>query len=113
MLHPNRIYLVSHHPSVAALAHELKRVSTWTLCTAFEAEGLTLFNDATGEDGAQEYAVYRGGEQIESLTTSWMTEEALVEELRALVAGGGVAFGTSPRPSTDHSGLEQIGRAHV
>jgi hypothetical protein len=106
MIHDKRIFQVSEQPSVQALAHELKRVSTWTLCSAFAAEGLTLFNDAFSENGAQEYAVFRGDEQIESLTTSWMTEEQLVELLEHLVAGGGVSFGRG-RPSTDHSSLER------
>ena len=106
MIHATRIYQVAEHPSVEALAHELKRVWTWTLCSAFAAEGLTLFNDAFSEDGAQEYAVFRGEKQIESLTVSWMTEEQLVELLRELAAGGGVEYG-SGRPSTDHSSLDR------
>lgn len=101
MIHNRRVYQVSTFSSVEAMVEELTRVSTWTLCSAFEAEGLTLFNDAFGEDGAQEYAVFRGEEQIESLTVSWMTAARLVELLRGLVAGGGVTYGTG-RPSTDH-----------
>jgi len=101
VIHNRRVYQVSTFASIEAMVAELTRVSTWTLCSAFEAEGLTLFNDAFGEDGAQEYAVFRGGEQIESLTVSWMTAARLVELLRGLAAGGGVTYGTG-RPSTDH-----------
>lgn len=103
MIHTKRFYQVSTQPSIEALADELTRVSTWTLCSAFEAEGLTLFNDAFSEDGAQEYAVFRGDEQIESLTVSWMSKEQLLETLRMLAAGGGVHYATG-RPSTEHGG---------
>jgi hypothetical protein len=106
MLHERRVYQVAEFPTVEALAREIMRVSTWTLCSAFAAEGLTLFNDSLSENGAQEYAVYRGEKQIESLTTSWMTEEQLVALLRELAAGGGVAYGGG-RPSTDHGSLER------
>lgn len=106
MIHERRIYAVTELPTVEALAHEIKRVSTWTLCTAFAAEGLTLFNDAFSENGAQEYAVFRGERQVESLTTSWMTEESLIELLRKIVTGGGIDMG-SGRPSTDHDSIER------
>jgi len=101
VIHSRRVYQVSTFASIEAMVAELTRVSTWTLCSAFEAEGLTLFNDAFSENGAQEYAVFRGDEQIESLTVSWMTEERLSKLLRELVAGGGVHYATG-RPSTAH-----------
>jgi hypothetical protein len=46
---------------------------TWTLCTAFALQDLIFFNDSFSEDGAQEYAVVRAGQQIESITVSWMS----------------------------------------
>lgn len=101
MIHKNRRYLVTTLPTPEALATEMHRVSTWTLCTAFAVGDITLFNDAFSEDGAQEYAVFRGDEQIESLTVSWMTTERLTEVLRDLVAGGGIHMATG-RPSSDH-----------
>jgi hypothetical protein len=101
VIHNRRVYQVSTCVSIEAIVEEMTRASTWTLCSAFDAEGLTLFNDAFSEDGAQEYAVFRGEEQIESLTVSWMTKERLLELLRGLAGGGGVSYGTG-RPSTDH-----------
>src|SRR6266446_7026540 len=52
---------------------------TWTLCACFEYQKLLLANDSFSEDGAQEYAVYHEGREIESLTVSWMTHERLQE----------------------------------
>lgn len=101
MIHHQRVYGVARLPTLAAIVDELTRVSTWTLCSAFEAEGLTLFNDAFSENGAQEYAVFRGDQQVESLTVSWMTPAELLEILREVAAGSGVVM-SGPRPSTDH-----------
>lgn len=101
MIHATRVYGLAHLPTLEAMVDEITRVSTWTLCSAFEAEGLTLFNDAFSENGAQEYAVFRGEEQVESLTVSWMTPARLLGVLREVAAGGGVSMGHG-RPSTDH-----------
>jgi hypothetical protein len=101
MIHTNRRFQVATFPTPEALAAELHRVSTWTLCSAFATGDITLFNDSFSENGAQEYAVFRGDEQIESLTVSWMTSENLTEILRTLAAGGGIHFATG-RPSTEH-----------
>jgi hypothetical protein len=68
------------------LAWMLAGGRTWTLCSAFRVGSLTLFNDATSEDGAQEYAVFREGVQVESLTCSWMKPDALAATLRELDA---------------------------
>jgi len=56
----------------------------WTLCTGFEYGGYLFLNDATSEDGAQEYAVIKDGFQIESWTCSWMTPDSLLECFKEL-----------------------------
>lgn len=47
---------------------------TWTCCTGYRHAGYLYLNDATSENGAQEYAVIReaDGQQIESVTFSWI-----------------------------------------
>jgi hypothetical protein len=62
---------------------ELLTSMTWTLCTALQTEGGSIWaNDATSEDGAGEYAVLRflGGQwrQVESITASWCSRERLL-----------------------------------
>jgi hypothetical protein len=48
---------------------------SWCLCTGFRVivDGVEILalNDAFSEDGAQEFAILRNGEQAESLTISW------------------------------------------
>lgn len=57
--------------------------NTWTLCTAVQTEGGTIWaNDSTSADGAQEYALFRliknEWRQVESITVSWCTKEKLL-----------------------------------
>jgi hypothetical protein len=61
---------------------ELLTSMTWTLCTAFQTEGGTVWaNDATSEDGAGEYALLRFLDvkwcQVDSITASWCSAEKL------------------------------------
>ncbi len=86
MLHHHRRFGVTVIPSIEELTEQLTRY-TWTLCTCFEYQGLLLANDSFSENGAQEYAVYKEGRQIESLTVSWMTRERLQEVIEGLVRG--------------------------
>lgn len=63
---------------------ELLSSSTWCLCTGIETDGGSIWlNDATSEDGAQEYAVLRlldgKWRQVESITVSWCSTEKLLE----------------------------------
>lgn len=85
---------------VYALAHKLVDYD-WTGCTAWELDGVIYANDATGPDGAQEYAAIlieqdgRGadgaglvtGRQVESVTFSWCTVKRAAEIIQAIAAG--------------------------
>lgn len=88
MLHRNRRHAITPVASLEELAEKLIE-HTWTMCSGFSTGTLILLNDSTGPDGAQEYAVLRGGRQIESLTVSWMTHNVLIDVLRSLDATGG------------------------
>src|SRR5262245_11121962 len=62
---------------------ELLTSMTWTLCTAFQTEGGSVWaNDATSGDGASEYALLRfidgKWEQVESITAGWCARERLL-----------------------------------
>jgi len=63
--------------------------NTQVLCTGIRYRGLLLLNDATHEDGGQEYAVIheQTGHQVESLTASWMTPDDFRDTLESLAAG--------------------------
>ena len=93
MIHHHRTFSVGVVGSLDELVDKLT-TRTWTLCTCFAYQGLLLANDSFSEDGAQEYAVYKDGRQIESLTVSWMTRESLAEVIQGLQDGAypGVAF---------------------
>ena len=86
MIHHHRTFAVGVVDNLDELVEKLTD-RTWTLCTCFEYQGLLLANDSFSEDGAQEYAVYKEGRQIESLTVSWMTRESLKEVLEGLLTG--------------------------
>jgi hypothetical protein len=86
MFFEKRAYQVADVIDAADLATQLTDY-TWTTCQAFRIGDLLFVNDSTGADGAQEYAVVRGGRLIESLTVSWMTKERLLSEIEGLLAG--------------------------
>src|SRR6266446_6477502 len=92
MLHHHRRFAVTVVLSLEELAEKLTQ-HTWTLCTCFEYQELLLANDSFSEDGAQEYAVYREGRQIESLTVSWMTHERLQQVIERLLQGDYEEYG--------------------
>lgn len=90
MMHRRRRWCMPSERKAIPAAVELLIEHTWTLCTAFlVGETLTLPNDSTSPDGAQEYAVVRDGRQIESLTVSWMKPERLLAVLQKLDTEGG------------------------
>ena len=65
--------------------------NTQVLCTGIRWRGLLILNDATSEDGGQEYAVIdeNNGHQVESLTCSWMDPDELKQSLIAIAEGSG------------------------
>jgi hypothetical protein len=99
MLHRERPHLVTPVATIEELAEKLVD-HDWTTCTGWSCGTLILLNDSTGPDGAQEYAVLRGGRQIETLTVSWMTRNVLIDVLRSLDdTGGNVDMGPcEPKP---------------
>ena len=84
MIHYQRRFAVTVIDSIEELVRQLTQY-TWTLCTCLAYQGLFLANDSFSEDGAQEYAVYKEGRQIESLTVSWMTPAELREVIEGLL----------------------------
>jgi hypothetical protein len=86
MIHHQRRFAVTVVDSIEELVRQLTQ-HTWTLCTCLEYQGLFLANDSFSEDGAQEYAVYKEGRQIESLTVSWMTPAQLQEVIEGVLRG--------------------------
>lgn len=97
MMHAGRRFSISdRRQTIAEVAEELCN-TTWCCCNGFLVEGLLLLNDATCEDGAQEFAVFkceytlaqleeepRELGQIESLTCSWMKPPKLYATLMRL-----------------------------
>jgi hypothetical protein len=81
MLHPKRLFQVTEVTSAEELAQKLTEM-TWTLCQGFRLGELLFVNDSFSEDGAQEYAVFRGDEQVESVTFGWCKEARALELIR-------------------------------
>lgn len=92
MLHPKRLFQVAQVASAEELATKLTEM-TWVLCQAFELEGLLFANDSASEDGAQEYAVFRGEEQVESVTFGWCNEARALELIGEIQAGANEHLG--------------------
>jgi hypothetical protein len=86
MIHYQRRFAVTVIDTIEELIRQLTQY-TRTLCTCLEYQGLFLANDSFSEDGAQEYAVYKEGRQIESLTVSWMSPAQLQEVIEGLLRG--------------------------
>jgi hypothetical protein len=84
MLHHHRTFGVANSERLDELVTKLTE-QTWTLCTGFAYQGLLLVNDSFSENGAQEYAVYKAGRQIDSLTVSWMTGARLRDVMTHLL----------------------------
>ncbi len=106
MLHAKRRFHIADVESVDDLCEKLTK-HTWTLCTGFRlrAEGQTLLflNDSTSEDGAQEYAVFAGECQVESITFGWCTPERAGELVRQVLDGQVVDMGSTKLQLDDSS----------
>jgi hypothetical protein len=86
MMHRTRTFQVYDVISAEDLADKLT-AHTWTCCIAFRFCDLLFLNDSTSGDGAQEYAVVRHGQQIESITFGWCDEAKALGYIRALRDG--------------------------
>lgn len=88
MMHVRRwcLHLVDAPETLAEKLSE----ATQTCCSAFQVPGTPYYfvNDATGENGAQEYGivklVYR---QVESITFSWCSPEKALAYIERVLAG--------------------------
>ncbi len=99
MIHANRVFQIGEEVTdIASLAESLTQ-QTWTLCTAFklvvspDTPPLFFLNDSFSENSAQEYAVIRGGRQVESITFSWCSQVKAYNNIDWLVQGGGDDYG--------------------
>lgn len=95
MMHSNRVWSVSEVATAEELAEMLVK-TVWCCCSAYRVAGhpdYVWLNDATSEDGAQEYAVCRIGPeegqltQIESITFSWCTVDKAERYIRSTLDG--------------------------
>lgn len=97
MMHSLRRFQVSDVQDANDLSRLLTE-HTWCGCIGFRLGSLIFLNDSTCGDGAQEYAVFRGDRQIESITMSWCTREQAFTYIVNLLAGGGCDWPKSTRP---------------
>jgi hypothetical protein len=91
MLHKDRVWCLRALADASELVENLHR-RCCTLCTGLRLGSYLFLNDATHEDGAQEFGVVKdlgGGQylQLESWTVSWMTADRLREEVIDCLAG--------------------------
>jgi len=109
MFHSKRRWVVTQVKSAQELARMLAE-HTWCLCNGFELQGYWFLNDATHEDGAQEYGIVRkegpNGRplQVESITMSWCTTQVALDYIHRAIVGeyddADHAFAVNPRIET-------------
>lgn len=92
MMHQSRRWTVAAVESAEDLARKLTE-QTWCCCNGFSLAGYWFLNDATGPDGAQEYAIVKqtGPDgrpwQIESVTFSWCNYDRALQLICDLLSG--------------------------
>ena len=88
MFHDRRTWVVVDVDGPEHLAEKLT-AQTWCLCNGFRLAGYLFLNDATHEDGAQEYGIVReaDGRQVETVTFSWCNRARAEEHIRLAIAG--------------------------
>lgn len=102
-----RVYSLGVCEDLGELAEKLTQHS-WTLCTAFRYGDIYFLNDSSGEDSAQEYAVFRKDAEgryvkIESYTCSWMSPETFIGCAEKLPPGPPAFYSQEPYAlSFDH-----------
>lgn len=97
MINTRRLWGFTQAESIEELCRILTS-RTMTCCTAFRFGRFLFLNDATSEDGAQEYAVLRpegsAWLQVESITFSWISQADAVQRLKEVMGGDEVPMGT-------------------
>lgn len=93
MMHTNRVWCVVAIATAEELADKLTQ-GTWCCCSGFELDGYLWLNDATCEDGGQEYTVIRKPtetdptyRQVESITASWCSPAQLLRYIHDVHSG--------------------------
>lgn len=88
MLHVRRVWSVTDETDPDELARKLT-ATTWCACNGFRLAGVLFLNDATGPDGAQEYAVVDAAtlRQVESITFGWLDQPRAADYIRRAIAG--------------------------
>ena len=92
MVHKNRKHVVARIETAEELAYKLSQ-QTWCGCNGFLYGDMAFLNDSFSENGAQEYAVFRNGVQIESITFSWCKEAEALKYINELFNGAGEDLG--------------------
>lgn len=111
VIHAKRRFAVSVVESAEQLAEKLTEYY-WTRCTGFQLFGLLFLNDSFSEDGAQEWAVYRAGCQLDTVTFSWCSRDRALEIIQNLLKREGEgSSGVLPRtePADQHGSCPLCG----
>lgn len=111
MYHTNRVHTVKGVNNILELTDYLANY-TWCRCNGFEYKGYLFLNDATSEDGAQEYAIFKKGNptQIESITFSWCDFIEAITDIYEIISGGADNFNMGERYKGYH--LDNSERHH-
>ncbi len=110
MIHKTRMFSVKKVESTEELAHMLTE-RTWCLCNGFQLGDLYFLNDSFSEDGAQEYAVFKDGHQIESITFGWCSFDEALRLINDLMSGKLYMDMRTPMPFIESP--EQHGSCHL
>lgn len=94
MLHQSRAWCVASRSDLGVLAYDLAE-RVWCCCNGFDLGDYLLLNDATGPDGAQEYALVKKPaqptspyRQLDSITFGWTTTTKARQLLTEILTGG-------------------------
>lgn len=89
MMHKSRTWQIKDIAGPFELAYNLTQ-QQWCCCQGFRMGPYLYLNDATGENGAQEYGVIREADmrQVESITFSWIDEPTAQRHIWAIATGG-------------------------
>lgn len=92
-MHEDRTWCVTKVETPEELAQKLTEYS-WCCCNGFELDGYLWLNDATGADGAQEYAAVRKPtaddphyRQVETITASWCSKAEMLRYIHDVQHG--------------------------